>query len=192
MANNVIHRILVVDDNRDILSDFFRILCENYGCNEAIDKAEVAITGEAPARRGTNMLETGLSFTIDSACQGQEALEMVRASMSKKNPYLMAFIDVRMPPGWDGIETISHLWEVDPDLEVVICTAYSDYSWYQMATKLNRLNKFVVLKKPFEVVEVVQLVHSIAEKRRLQQELRICSSTVKSPNHPEKAVSRAR
>jgi len=186
MANNVTCRILVVDDNRNILGDFYRILCQSDGCKEALDTAEAAITGDAPVLHGgAPALQLGLSFEIDSACQGEEAMEMVRSSVNKGHPYLMTFFDVRMPPGWDGIETISHIWAVDPDLDVVICTAYSDYSWYEMATKLNRLDKFVVLKKPFEVVEVVQLVHAFVEKRGLQRELRKYTSPMEAPNHPE-------
>jgi DNA-binding NtrC family response regulator len=120
-------------------------------------------------------------------------MEMVCGAVRKGCPYLMAFIDVRMPPGWDGIETIGNVWTIDPDLEMVICTAYSDYSWYQMATKLNRLDKFVILKKPFDVAEVVQLVHACVEKRRLQRELKKYSCKVEerrfAPDYPERLAA---
>jgi PAS domain S-box-containing protein len=81
----------------------------------------------------------------------------------------MAFVDVRMPPGWDGIETISHLWEADPDLQVVICTAYSDYDLDQIVAKLGLTDKFLVLKKPFDTIEVLQLANACSEKWRLLQ-----------------------
>ena len=49
----------------------------------------------------------------------------MRQALAEQRPYAMAFVDVRMPPGWDGIETIGHLWAVEPDLQIVLCTAYS-------------------------------------------------------------------
>ena len=49
----------------------------------------------------------------------------------------MAFVDVRMPPGWDGVETITRIWEVDPDLQIVVCTAYADYSWEELRSKVD-------------------------------------------------------
>ena len=66
----------------------------------------------------------------------------------------MAFIDVRMPPGWDGIETTGRIWEVDPEIQVVICTAFSDYSPDEMLAKLGRSDRLLILKKPFDNVEV--------------------------------------
>jgi len=79
---------------------------------------------------------------------------------------------VRMPPGWDGIETISRLWEVDPDLQVVICTAYSDYSWEETLEKLGHADQFIVLKKPFDTIEVLQLAEALTEKWRLSRQER--------------------
>jgi len=81
----------------------------------------------------------------------------------------MAFVDVRMPPGWDGVETIEKLWEVYPDLQVVICTAYSDYAWDELIAKVGRSDRLLILKKPFDNVEVLQLANALTEKWRLLQ-----------------------
>lgn len=85
-------------------------------------------------------------------------------------PYAMAFVDVRMPPGIDGIETTVKIWEVAPDTQIVICTAYSDYSWDEMIGKVGYSDKLVLLKKPFDNVEVLQLACAMTEKWRLAQE----------------------
>ena len=79
---------------------------------------------------------------------------MVEEAMRSGQPFSMAFVDVRMPPGWNGIETIQHLWKVDPDLKVVICTAYSDYSWREIIEQLGVTDRFLILQKPFDGVEV--------------------------------------
>jgi PAS domain S-box-containing protein len=85
----------------------------------------------------------------------------------------MAFVDVRMPPGWDGIETIAKIWDVYPDLQIVICTAYSDYSWDDMIAKVGQSDRLLILKKPFDNVEVLQLANALTEKWRLLQESKV-------------------
>lgn len=158
-------RILVVDDNRAIHDDFRKIFGGNEGA-ESLDAAEASLFGEAPATYQKN------NFRIDSAYQGQEGLAMVQKAQADGDPYAMAFVDVRMPPGWDGIETISRIWEVYPDLQVVVCTAYSDYSWDNMNAKLGHSDRLVILKKPFDNVEVLQLAGALTEKWRLHQQTR--------------------
>src|SRR5205085_2828978 len=83
--------------------------------------------------------------------------------------YAVAFVDVRMPPGWDGIETISRIWKEFPDLQIVICTAYSDYSWDEIAKSIGNTDQMLVLKKPFDNVEVLQMAHALAKKWQLTQ-----------------------
>jgi CheY-like chemotaxis protein len=163
--NDQNRRILIVDDNQTIHNDFRKILCPDRTSRRELREAAKALFGDEP------QAQLEISFQLDSAFQGQQALELVRRAQDEGRPYLTAFIDVRMPPGWDGIETAAKIWEVDPSLEIVVCTAYSDHSWHQMAAKLNRRDKFVVLKKPFDSVEVLQLASAFTEKRRLQKDL---------------------
>ena len=110
-------RILVVDDNRSIHVDFRKILTDERTTAKA-RAVETALFGEATDARRS------VSFELDSAYQGKDGYEMVRAAVAAGRPYAMAFMDVRMPPGWDGIETTTRIWEVDPDMQIVICTAY--------------------------------------------------------------------
>ena len=96
---------------------------------------------------------------------------MVKRAAEEGDHYALAFVDIRMPPGWDGVETISHLWECRPDLQIVICTAYSDYSWVEMIRKLGYSPNLVVLKKPFDNIEVLQLAHALTEKWHLNRQV---------------------
>ena len=154
------HRILVIDDNRSIHEDFKKILGKKkMPDNLAADEA--ALFGEEAPR-----LELP-EFQIDSAFQGKEGLELIEKSLAENRPYAMAFVDVRMPPGWDGVETTAKIWQKYPDLQVVICTAYSDYSWEDMLKKLGYSDRLVILKKPFDNIEVLQLAISMTEKWRL-------------------------
>ncbi len=160
------HRLLVIDDNRAIHDDFRKILCPPPSAVADLSAAEAALFGDQLPQ------ETTLEYELDSAYQGQEALALVTQSILDHRPYSLAFVDVRMPPGWDGVETISHLWRADPHLHCVICTAYSDYSWEEMVGKLGRNDRLLILKKPFDNVEVSQLVVALTEKSSLAQQVR--------------------
>jgi len=152
------HRILVIDDNPSIHADFRKILCPSSTDNTELKGMEAALFDEFQPS-----VET-ISFQLDSAYQGQEGLAMVKQSLMENHPYAMAFIDVRMPPGWDGVETIARIWEVFPQLQIVVCTAYSDYSWEELRLKVGQPDNLLVLKKPFDNVEVQQLAHALTKK----------------------------
>ena len=155
------HRILVIDDNRDIHEDFKKILCLERYASSRLEAVENVIFGNPP-EGGSKQRR----FRIDSAHQGHEGLARIYHALQEGQPYAMAFVDVRMPPGWDGIEVIPRLWVADPNLPVVICTAYSDYSWEEIFAKLGNTDHLFILKKPFERIEVLQLAHTLAERRR--------------------------
>jgi len=97
---------------------------------------------------------------------------MVERALAESAPYAMAFVDVRMPPGWDGIETALAMWKAQPDLQIVICTAYSDYSWQDMLDRLGATDRLVILRKPFDAIEVLQLANALTEKWALLRETR--------------------
>jgi diguanylate cyclase (GGDEF)-like protein/PAS domain S-box-containing protein len=154
-------RILIVDDNRAIHQDFRKILCASDAEPASLADLEMEIFGEAHKPAAPR------AFDLSSAYQGQEALAMVVAALERGEPYAMAFVDMRMPPGWDGVETISKLWEVDPDLQVIICTAYSDYSWEEILERFGMNDRLLLLKKPFDTAEVCQLACALTEKWHL-------------------------
>jgi two-component system, sensor histidine kinase and response regulator len=149
-------RILLVDDMPAIHEDFRKTLGHSAMASE-LDEDEALLFGK-PLRTAF------ASFELDSAYQGMEALDKVRASLLADRPYAMAFIDMRMPPGWDGVETIEHIWQDDPDLQIVVCTAYSDYSWREVLARLDARDRLLILKKPFDAIEVYQLASAMTKK----------------------------
>ena len=160
-------RILVIDDNQAIHQDFRKILAPAKNRNHKLAAAEAALFDDTEPQ--IDLPE----FQIDSAYQGQDGLEFVEKSLEENHPYAMAFVDVRMPPGWDGVETTAQIWQKYPDLQVVICTAYSDYSWEAMVKKFGYSDRLVILKKPFDNIEVLQLAVSMTEKWRLHQQAKL-------------------
>jgi CheY-like chemotaxis protein len=115
-------RILLIDDNVAIHDDYRKILVGRANSSE-LDELGAALFDCSPTE------EKLLNFDVSSAYQGQDGLSLVVQALEMGKPFAMAFVDMRMPPGWDGVETIKRIWEVDPNLQIVICSAYSDHSW---------------------------------------------------------------
>jgi len=162
MSQQQNRRILLADDMPAIHADYRRILIPATATAE-LDDFESALFG-------TSAKTAAVGFTLDSAYQGQEALAMVQDALQKNQPYALAFIDMRMPPGWDGVETIEQLWQADPRLQIVICTAYADQSWSEVFERLDARDRLLVLKKPFDPIEVRQLASALTVKWQMTED----------------------
>lgn len=159
------YRVLIVDDNEGIHHDFRTLLQPRRGPDE-LDELAAEIFGDR-AVADEPIVELP-SYRCDSAFQGNSALETVKDAVANGDSYALAFIDIRMPPGWDGVETILHLWEIDPNIQMVLCSAYSDYSWEEIVQKLGVSDKLLLLRKPFDANSVKQL--TLATTSRWQRE----------------------
>jgi two-component system NtrC family sensor kinase len=161
-------RVLIVDDNLAIHEDFRKIFSQP----DHVEAAEMDALADTLFDEPAAPRQVSTSFEIDTAAQGKEALALVLAAMAEGRPYAMAFVDMRMPPGWDGLATIERLWQADPTLQVVICSAYSDYSWEDLRGRFGECDGLLIIKKPFDAIEVVQCVHALTTKWRLAREAR--------------------
>ncbi|PIB46455.1 ATPase [Pseudomonas sp. 2822-15] len=150
-------RILLIDDTPSIHEDFRKILMPSVASNPALDDLESALFGDAATPQAQ-------AFDLHSAYGGEEGLGLLTTAMAEQRPYALAFVDMRMPQGWDGAKTIEALWKVDPDLQVVVCTAYSDYSWEDLLFRLHAHDRLLILKKPFDNIEVQQMANTLANK----------------------------
>ncbi|PIE71593.1 MAG: GGDEF domain-containing response regulator [Deltaproteobacteria bacterium] len=160
------YRILAIDDNQSIHEDFAKILMKASHADADLDSLEAALFGEEkPA-------DTALNFKLECATQGTEGLAMVDQALAENQPYTLAFVDGRMPPGMDGVETIQGLWQRDPELQIVLCTAYADYSWREIRDILGETDNLLILKKPFDNMEVLQMAHALTRKWELTREVK--------------------
>ncbi|WP_223495547.1 putative bifunctional diguanylate cyclase/phosphodiesterase [Pseudomonas sp. A-RE-26] len=155
-------RILIVDDTASIHTDFRKILCAEAAHEQSLDTLEETLFGTTTPPRQ--------AFMLDSAYQGQEALALVNQALAANAPYAMVFIDMRMPPGWDGLQTIEQLWNVDPNLQIALCTAYSDYSFEAIEARLKFNDQLLILKKPFDQLEIRQMASALTWKWQLAQD----------------------
>ncbi len=150
-------RILLIDDTPSIHEDFRKILTPAPSQHGELDEMESALFG-------AEVKTTSPRFELDSAYGGREGLSKLVQARQDDRPYALAFVDMRMPQGWDGAETIEHLWQTDPRLQVVVCTAYSDYSWDELLNRLQAHDRLLILKKPFDNIEVQQMANTLTSK----------------------------
>ncbi|MEQ1891435.1 MAG: response regulator [Planctomycetota bacterium] len=160
MVDSPNRRILVVDDQESIREDFRKILASAGAPAPALASARAAFFGGESAP----VAAPSTSYELTLASQGEEACELAERAQREGRAFALAFVDVRMPPGIDGLQTIKHLWKHDPELEVVICTAFSDYSFEQIVQELGHSSRLLILKKPFDPIEVRQLAGALTEK----------------------------
>jgi len=134
-----IHRILLVDDENAMHDIYQRVITEVFD-----------------------------NCLVDSVFDGKNGLAKVQQSIVEKTPYSLAIVDMRMP-GWDGLKTIQLFWEKDPDIQIVLCTAYSDYSWEEVNNILGQGGDFLILKKPYNNIELAQLIANQTKKWELNR-----------------------
>lgn len=168
--NNIALRLMIIDDNPAIHQDFIKVLTDNSRTRSFTELDEELFGDDEDNAEGKEGLLP--QFIIDTSEQGQEGVEKIKKALAEGKQYALAFVDIRMPPGWDGLETIKQIWMVDKDIQVVICTAYSDYTWDETVQKLGISDNLLVLKKPFDKVAVRQLACALTRKWLLAKESR--------------------
>jgi signal transduction histidine kinase len=156
-------RILIVDDNEAIHHDFRLILDRRARAarQASLDDLERELAG-------TPLVATPVapSYELCFVHQGEDAVRAAADARRAERPFACAFVDIRMPPGIDGIEAVAQIWRCQPELEIVLCSAYSDYSWEDIARRLDPGDRLLVLRKPFDPMEVRQLAACLTEKWR--------------------------
>ena len=153
IASEPNYRILVVDENEAIHASFRQILISSETVPDSHEDGATTAVVTRPRTRG---------FALDSARHCEEALQLVQTSIDAERPYAMAFVDV--PSGTNCVETIERLQKHDSELQIVICTANSDFTWSEIIGRLGDSHELLILKKPFDSMEVIQLAHAMTDK----------------------------
>lgn len=169
-TNDTPRRILVIDDNKAIHDDISQVFAPEADTSTLDGLTREMLAGESVV--ATPVKNVPVAVEITSAYQGQEALELVKQALEIGKPFEMATVDMRMPPGWDGLETIQQIWKADPNIQIVLCTAYSDYEWSQIRDLLGDRDSLLILKKPFDVIELKQMTYTLTTKWRADARVR--------------------
>jgi len=164
-------RILVIDDQKDIREVYLQILTTDHiEHSNPLDILEDELFDEEPSETAVSNETPIENYSVDCASQGMEGIELVQKALNENHPYMVAFIDMRMPPGIDGKETAKRIREIDPDIELVIVTAFSDHLCSEIVDYIGSPSKLLFLKKPFDVEEIKQLATNLTEKWILNQQ----------------------
>ena len=159
------NRILVIDYNRSISADLRRILrCQDRDDLTSNDNEQDLFCDPAP-------VPDSLTFEVEAAGHGDEGLHIIEAAQIAGQPFAVAFIDVRSPAGPEAMETVAKLVQRFPELQVVLCTAQADHSWEKMIRLITRSDSLLILKKPFDSIEVLQLANALTQKWSLTHEV---------------------
>lgn len=163
-----LRRIIIIDDNPDIHKDFATILAAKADLShlESLESELFGYDQPQPVWEGP-------SYDLDFASQGYQGVEKIKSAIQRNVPYHLAFVDLRMPPGWDGLKTIKEIWRIDPAIQVVLCTAYSDYSWEEINQTLGMTDNLLILKKPFDSSEVAQMASTLTQKWKLARKAKM-------------------
>ncbi len=157
------YRVLVVDDQEEIHNDFEEMLTSGL-TKRATDELAAAFVSQSDK----SFLP---QFELSHATSGEEACAMVKAGQESNRPFALAYIDIRMPPGTDGIETVRQIRQFEQDIEIVIMTAYSDKTLSEIVNDMELLHKLLYIRKPFSREEIQQITLSLTGKWNIEQEL---------------------
>jgi two-component system NtrC family sensor kinase len=153
-------RVLIVDDNPSVHADFTRIFePEEDASAAALDELEAGLFGA-----GDRNAPSGEAFALWHASQCDEGVGLTRTAIERNAPFDVAFVDMKMPPGPNGVETTRRLWSIDPVLQVVLCTAYRDFRWAEVMEFLGSTANLHLLRKPFSPAQARHIAGVLAAK----------------------------
>ena len=169
-------RILVIDDQKDVREAIAAAITQSADTGESralVEKMRARLNGRgvSDSNHANSRFRSALNYEVDTASGGEKGCEMVLSALESGTPYGLVFVDMRMPGGWDGLRTIRRIFEIDKNIQVVLCTAYSDYSWSEIVESLGRRDNLLILKKPFDSVEVAQMALALTEKFLAEEHL---------------------
>ena len=170
------YRILIVDDDEGIHDALKTILTPHHHSLLSFESEAADLFGDGTLSDDTST-NTFSNYRIDSAYQGLEAIKMIQQAVIDNAPYAVVFMDVRMPPGIDGVQTIKKIWGIgdkldviDPNVEIIMCTAYSDYRPEDLQKELGESERLLYTQKPFSPASIIQTVISLTKKWQLLRE----------------------
>jgi signal transduction histidine kinase len=169
MSHNEKRRILLVDDEIKILDELRQILCPDISESTDLQELEKHLFGDTLMPIADNV-----EYHVVCCRQGEDAIRQARTACQQGEPFMAAFLDVRMPPGIDGVSVAEEIRKFDPEIEFVIMTGYADYDINQINRLIKPADKLLYLQKPIHTPEARQLALALSTKwlmnRRIQSQ----------------------
>ena len=166
-------RILAVDDEEGILQSYKKILSgeqnSSASANQARELASKLFGDNSGSKQDTS---DSRSFDVVLCRQGNEAVDAVKSAADEHKPFAVAFLDVRMPPGMDGVQTAENIRKIDPNIQIVIVTGFSDINPAEIANRVGPPENLLYIQKPFHSYELIQLATALSYKWRTEKEIK--------------------
>lgn len=176
-------RILIADDEPQLHAayrDCFAVLAAADADLAALG-AEL-FGGSSDTGSGASGDNPFIDYRFDYVSQGEDAVARIKAAQEAGDPYAALFLDMRMPPGIDGLETARRVRELDTAINIVVVTGYSDHNPQKIAKVAGPLDKLYYLSKPFRTTDVQQLAQSLASKWQMEAKLRFANQRLEYAN----------
>jgi diguanylate cyclase (GGDEF)-like protein len=172
-SNRAPIRVLVVDDEEAIRDAYRQIFSdpEPEAQNDARRKLGAKLFGGDGAKGPARHPSAAFTFDVEYCDNAEAAVAAVKQSISAKQPFAVAFLDMRMPPGQDGVWAAGRIRELDASIEIAVCTAYSDVDPCDIGGRVPPEDKLSYLQKPFHPHEVRQMAIALASKWRAERHL---------------------
>jgi signal transduction histidine kinase len=166
----MVRKVLIIDDQPDLREEMARFVTRlGDRSHRVVRDIRQQVLGEGLATAAPASPE--MHFHVETAASGEAGLALVRQAHAAGDPFTLAFVDMRMPGGWNGLETMLQLWQVEGRLHVILCSAYADISWEDMVVAVGHRDNLLILKKPFDEMALAQLVLAFSEKAFAEQQL---------------------
>lgn len=165
-------RILVADDEIETLDLYCQALGVESDENRKTTEEIGALADRLFSEKGKSIYTLANTFEIVTCKQGDEAVEIVKQSLAEKRPFAIAFIDIRMPPGPDGVWAAERIRSLDPYIEIVMVTGFSDIHPLVIARRIPPPHKLLYIQKPFHPLEIFQFATSLSAKWEMEQKLK--------------------
>ncbi|MGH6933634.1 MAG: ATP-binding response regulator [Dongiaceae bacterium] len=169
-------RILIADDEPSMLNAYGSVLLSDSAASvddDRLDELESELFGGRSR-------PVGQRYELVMCQQGEQAISAVKKAESEGRPFSVAFLDVRMPPGINGVETAREIRAIDPDLNIVFVTAYSDTDPRDISRMVPPVERLFYVAKPFQPQELQQFASALSHKWRVEQELLTAHALLKN------------
>ncbi len=167
-------KILVVDSEKDARDSIVNGILNSAHQDDSkslLDKMKDKLSIEDEGRSSRFFFDNDLIYDVDTAPDGRSACTMIRKNIELGTPYILIFLDMRMF-GLDGLKSLEEILKLDKKIQVVLCTEHTDFSWDEITEKVGMRDNFLILKTPFDDMEVAQLALTLTEKYYAEVSLR--------------------
>ncbi|MHC4291098.1 MAG: ATP-binding protein [Planctomycetota bacterium] len=152
-------RILLVDDEPRILEELEKVLAPTQKGSAELSELENRLFSNSETKQKSTIV-----YDVCCCRQGDEAVCKVQEAIEKEEPFAVAFIDIRMPPGPDGVSTAEQIRKLDPNIQIVMMTGYSDFDISEIANRIPPEDKLLYMQKPIHSQEIQQFALALTAK----------------------------